>query len=437
MTGPRVSSFPTFSLSLSCCCSSDSKKPLTLLLLPSLSTDRESDDEDEEEEEDYSGGRGGGRDRNEEENEDGDEDGPRARRSRRATKGQRLAFWMGERSVYQKGKMVSGCLARDKTLLTLMIHTTDYKDPTMTYLPCSSHSLLTDYVCLFLQVGVLIADKTSSASNRRPRQRQVGDKRRQSLLEQSGDKDKDKNRSSGSDVTSRKRGRVVDDSDDEHDGGSGLYRKSGRGGEHDDEMEVVLPAGVPFMSRELGDELSVWDDPSDSTKTIKMICHGESLQPASALPITAQRPAGKDKVGYAAQSFNIPEIPGVMSGWISGFVELPAGAIKDAEGVGECSQVFFIANCQVYISTNKAIISPNSVQISYFIISLTARFSSTLVVFRVFFFQDNAVELGVADPREEEWRDDLAQRVLLRQGDFFFVPPGNIYRLENHSAVRD
>ena len=42
----------------------------------------------------------------------------------------------------------------------------------------------------------------------------------------------------------------------------------------------------------------------------------------------------------------------------------------------------------------------------------------------------------MADPREEEWRDDLAQRVLLRQGDFFFVPPGNIYRLENHSAVR-
>ena len=45
------------------------------------------------------------------------------------------------------------------------------------------------------------------------------------------------------------------------------------------------------------------------------------------------------------------------------------------------------------------------------------------------------MELGVADPREEEWRDDLAQRVLLRQGDFFFVPPGYIYRLENHSAV--
>ena len=35
-----------------------------------------------------------------------------------------------------------------------------------------------------------------------------------------------------------------------------------------------------------------------------------------------------------------------MSGWISGFVELPPGAIKDAEGVGECAQVFFITESQ-------------------------------------------------------------------------------------------
>jgi hypothetical protein len=61
-------------------------------------------------------------------------------------------------------------------------------------------------------------------------------------------------------------------------------------------------------------------------------------------------------------------------------VELPAGAIKDAEGVGECSQVFCVAACQ-----------------------------------------DEAVELGMADPREEEWRDDIAQRVLLKTGDFFYV----------------
>ena len=35
-----------------------------------------------------------------------------------------------------------------------------------------------------------------------------------------------------------------------------------------------------------------------------------------------------------------------MSGWITGFVELPPGAIKDAEGVGECAQVFFISEAQ-------------------------------------------------------------------------------------------
>lgn len=34
--------------------------------------------------------------------------------------------------------------------------------------------------------------------------------------------------------------------------------------------------------------------------------------------LTAIRPPGKEKVGFAAQSFNIPEVAGTMSGWISG-----------------------------------------------------------------------------------------------------------------------
>ena len=96
------------------------------------------------------------------------------------------------------------------------------------------------------------------------------------------------------------------------------------------------------------------------------------------------------------QFFSQPEIPNVMSGWISGYVVLPPGAIKDAEGVGECSQVFFIADCQ-----------------------------------------DGGVELGIADPKEEVWRDDIAQRVVMSSGDSFFVPPGNIYRLENHSTTSE
>ena len=48
--------------------------------------------------------------------------------------------------------------------------------------------------------------------------------------------------------------------------------------------------------------------------------------------------------------------------------------------------------------------------------------------------QDGALELGIADPAEPEWHDETAQRQLLKKGDSFYVPPGNIYRLENHSA---
>mmetsp|Transcript_18619 Transcript_18619/g.17945 ORF Transcript_18619/g.17945 Transcript_18619/m.17945 type:complete len:798 (+) Transcript_18619:113-2506(+) len=268
----------------------------------------------------------------EEEDEEAEEDRRNGmRRSSRITKGQRMAYWRGERPVYQKGKMV----------------------------------------------GILKADKTP-AKKARP---VAGKKRKLTSLERSGTK---------SDHT---------DSEDEENGKnrSKKGKNQKRGGKivyDEEEGDIVLPTDFAYLEREIADELSVWDDPSDSAKTLKIVCHGESLRPPSALPITTDRPKGKDKVGYAAQSFNIPEVAGVMSGWISGFVELPPGSIKDAEGVGECSQVFFISECQA-----------------------------------------DGVELGIADPREEEWKDNIAQRILLRKGDSFFVPPGNIYRLENHSTT--
>ena len=73
----------------------------------------------------------------------------------------------------------------------------------------------------------------------------------------------------------------------------------------------------------------------------------------------------------------------LMAGWLGG---------GDGEGVGECAQVFFVTDCQ-----------------------------------------DGALEVGIADPSDEEWNDSIAQRLCLRKGDSFFIPPGNIYRLENHS----
>ncbi len=71
---------------------------------------------------------------------------------------------------------------------------------------------------------------------------------------------------------------------------------------------------------------------------------------------------------------------------------MPPEASKDAEGVGKYAQVFFISEGQ-----------------------------------------SQSLEFGLADPSNDVWSESSAQRVLLGPGDSFYVPPGNIYRLENHS----
>ena len=262
----------------------------------------------------------GGYDQEEDEGlEDSDEDDDGGmRRSRRATKGKKMAWWKGERAIYNKGTMVG--------LLTAVPTPVNQKKRTLK--------------------KVSKADKKSVKK----------------ALDESSDEEE-------ADFTSRSRKRI----------------KS--------EAPIMLPDDIEYMKRGEADEISIWDDPTDTSKTQKVVCYEESLQPPSALPVTANRPPGKDKVGSAAQSFNVPEVAKHMSGWISGFVTLPAQAIKDAEGVGECAQVFFVSECQ-----------------------------------------DGALELGIADPAEPEWHDETAQRQLLKKGDSFYVPPGNIYRLENHSA---
>lgn len=79
--------------------------------------------------------------------------------------------------------------------------------------------------------------------------------------------------------------------------------------------------------------------------------------------------------------------------FFTGFVELVPQAIKDAEGVGKHMQFFQVSRCQA-----------------------------------------GALELGIARPDVFEFVHRTAQRVLLREGDTFFLPPGNVYRLENHST---
>lgn len=74
-------------------------------------------------------------------------------------------------------------------------------------------------------------------------------------------------------------------------------------------------------------------------------------------------------------------------------MELAPQAIKDAENVGKHMQFFSVSRCQ-----------------------------------------PQALELAIAHPDSMIYYPKNAQHVLLREGDIFYIPPGNTYRLENHST---
>jgi hypothetical protein len=157
---------------------------------------------------------------------------------------------------------------------------------------------------------------------------------------------------------------------------------------------AVLHALSPFTATH--ETLQVWDDYYDRPAPQQVVYVAEAQPAPQPLPVTGERPASRvDDVGYAAHYFHAPEMAGgTMSGWMAGAVELPPHAIKDAEGVGKYLQVFFVASAQAH-----------------------------------------ALEFGLADPSQDAWIDGTAQRLLLSAGDSFYVPPGNIYRLENHSPT--
>jgi centromere protein C len=119
---------------------------------------------------------------------------------------------------------------------------------------------------------------------------------------------------------------------------------------------------------------------------------------ASDLPVAGTRTKSESKkVGKAAQAFNVPNDDNDnYVGYIMGNLVLPTKAIKDAESVGPCSQTFTVCQSQ-----------PGALEVAY---------------------GDPEMADGALDP-------ETAQRFLLGPGDMFRVPPGNCYRLENHSST--
>lgn len=119
---------------------------------------------------------------------------------------------------------------------------------------------------------------------------------------------------------------------------------------------------------------------------------------ASKLPVSSTRSKEDGKVvGKAAQAFNIPnDDSGNYAGYIMGNLRLPPKGVKDAESVGPCSQTFTVCDCQ-----------PKALEVAY---------------------GDPDLPEGTLDP-------ESAQRFFLSPGDLFRVPPGNCYRLHNHSKA--
>jgi hypothetical protein len=65
-------------------------------------------------------------------------------------------------------------------------------------------------------------------------------------------------------------------------------------------------------------EFAVWDDITEEVQSQQVFCPKISLAAPQPLPITAKRLGNNKKVGFAAQYFNKPTVPGVVSGWITG-----------------------------------------------------------------------------------------------------------------------
>jgi centromere protein C len=118
------------------------------------------------------------------------------------------------------------------------------------------------------------------------------------------------------------------------------------------------------------------------------------------LPIAKTRKKSEGKVvGKAAQSFQMSnEENPAFPGYIVGHLLLPPKGIKDAESVGLCAQVFTVVRGQA-----------NSTEIAY----------------------------GDPDHEKATWDPAHAERFLLSAGDNFLVPPGNSYRLQNHSTTAE
>jgi hypothetical protein len=275
-----------------------------------------------------------GREMESEYEEEEDEEDSGLRRSRRATKGRRFAFWKGERPIYQEDTLVGVTEA----------------DPTP-------------------KKRVRNISNNNNNNNKR---------KRSGATTQESDSDDNNLRLAG-----------------DHD----KLKKMRKEVEEKPLPPVDLPKTYHYQNQNNLKKVEIWDLDSEVISSIdgsQIVSFTNNRNPSIPMPRTAKRPPGKNGVGQVTHYFNHPERYGLYPATHVGALNLPAQAIKDPESVGLMMQFFFVADCQ-----------PNS------------------------------LEFGLANPDRSEWDDKDAQRFVLNPGDSFYVPPNNIYRLENHSKAKE
>ncbi|GAX09364.1 hypothetical protein FisN_6Lh265 [Fistulifera solaris] len=166
--------------------------------------------------------------------------------------------------------------------------------------------------------------------------------------------------------------------------------------------KASIPAEAEFDSSKLkkkykyidSDTAYVWDDCYERADDLAVVGYKDRMV-ARKLPMQRRHKSDGKVVGVASQAFNVStDSNPVYPSYIMGNLTLPPGGIKDPESVGACAQTFTVVTGQ-----------KNALEISY----------------------------GDPDVNEGEWEHESASRFLLNPGDIFRVPPGNCYRIQNHS----
>lgn len=202
--------------------------------------------------------------------DDEDEEDNGLRRSRRATKGRRFAYWKGERPIYESGTMV----------------------------------------------GLQPVEPTPVKKKKRKRapEKEQEEKRKRTHNTSKGRKtvvevEKEKGNRSGVSMGEELQDNDEEEEDEDVEQGDDAV---------DDFVVVDVPSSNKYVDRSDHSKFIVWNEYDRSETLMQVVRTTEFSQPTMQLQKGVLRPPERDQVGFACHVFNVDEVPGTLSGWLSG-----------------------------------------------------------------------------------------------------------------------